>query len=255
MRRRAAGAAVRLRRCAAYVGAWRPEDARAQMPRMRTCSFFLAAAAAATLTLACDSSSADAPKEAPKAAAGAGTTAVIGKPAPDFKLKDLNGKDVSLASFKGKTVVLEWFNPGCPFVKKSHSVGSLVDLAKRHTKAGVVWLAINSGAPGKQGNELAMNTDAAKTWSLEHPILRDEAGTVGKAYGATNTPHMFVIDKRGVLVYAGAIDNSPDAEGKSPEGGKLINYVDAALEDVAAGKPVRTPTSKAYGCSVKYASS
>lgn len=210
----------------------------------------LALAAAATLLVpACNSSSADAPKAAPAAA-----TAAIGKPAPDFKLKDLNGKEVALSSFKGKVVVLEWFNPGCPFVKKSHGVGSLVDTAKRHTKNGVVWLAINSGGPGKQGADLAMNAEAAKTWSLEHPILRDETGAVGKAYGATNTPHMFVIDKTGVLRYAGAIDNSPDGEGKSPDGGKLVNHVDAALEDLAAGKPVRTPMTKAYGCSVKYAS-
>lgn len=211
----------------------------------------LALAAATTLVTACNSSSAEAPKAGTTPAAPA---AAVGKPAPDFKLKDLNGKEVSLASFKGKVVVLEWFNPGCPFVKKSHSAGSLVDTAKRHAKNGVVWLAINSSAPGKQGNELAINTEAVKTWSLEHPVLRDEGGTVGKAYGATNTPHMFVIDKKGVLVYAGAIDNSPDGEGKSPQGGTLTNFVDAALEDVAAGKPVRTPTSKAYGCSVKYAS-
>ena len=189
-------------------------------------------------------------KTAPPAAA----KAVLGKPAPDFALKDLAGKEVKLSSFKGKTIVLEWFNPGCPFVKKSHGVGSLVGTAKKHTKAGVVWLAINSGAPGKQGADLAMNTEAAKTWSLEHPILRDETGVVGKAYGATNTPHMFVIDKKGLLVYAGAIDNSPDGEGKSAEGGKLVNYVDAALEDVAAGKAVRTPATKAYGCGVKYGS-
>jgi peroxiredoxin len=180
--------------------------------------------------------------------------AEVGKPAPDFALKDLNGKEVKLSSFKGKTVVLEWFNPGCPFVKKAHTVGSLVDTAKRQAKNGVVWLAINSGAPGKQGNELALNVDSAKTWSMEHPILRDESGTVGKAYGATNTPHMYVIDKKGTLVYAGAIDNSPDGEGKSAEGGKLVNYVDAALADVAAGKAVATPTTKAYGCGVKYGS-
>jgi peroxiredoxin len=212
---------------------------------MRTLPPIVVAAAVAAIALACGSSSADAPKEPAKAAA-------VGKPAPDFKLPDLAGKQVSLASFKGKVVVLEWFNPGCPFVKKSHGQGSLVGLAKRHARAGVVWLAINSGAPGKQGADLAMNAEAAKTWSLEHPILRDESGAVGKAYGATNTPHMFVIDKKGVLVYAGGIDNSPDAEGKSPEGGKLVNYVDAALEDLAAGRPVRTPTSQAYGCSVKY---
>jgi peroxiredoxin len=215
-------------------------------------SLATAAACTAALLLGCDrTSSADSRSTPDKAAPG---PAAIGKPAPGFKLKDLNGKEVSLSSFKGKVIVLEWFNPGCPFVKKSHSQGSLVDAARRHTRNGVVWLAINSGAPGKQGNEVAMNVEAAKTWSLEHPILRDEDGAVGKAYGATNTPHMFVIDKAGVLVYAGAIDNSPDAEGKSPEGGTLIKYVDAALEDLAAGKPVRTPTSKAYGCSVKYAS-
>lgn len=181
-------------------------------------------------------------------------SAVVGKPAPDFALKDLSGKEVKLSAYKGKTVVLEWFNPGCPYVKKSHTVGSLVDTAKRHTKDGVVWLAINSGAPGKQGAAAAENTEAAKTWSLAHPILRDESGTVGKSYGATNTPNMFVIDKTGTVVYGGAIDNSPDGEKGSPEGGKLVNYVDAALADVAAGRPVATAVTKPYGCGVKYGS-
>lgn len=181
-------------------------------------------------------------------------SAVVGKPAPDFTLKDLAGKPVKLASFKGKVVVLEWFNPGCPFVQRAHSVGSLVDAARRNAKNGVVWLAINSGAPGKQGNDLAMNTEAAKTWSLAHPILRDETGTVGKAYGATNTPNMFVINKTGTVVYAGAIDNSPDGEGKSPEGDKLVNHVDAALGDLAAGRAVQTAVTKPYGCGVKYGS-
>jgi peroxiredoxin len=211
------------------------------MPPMRTLTMLVASAA---LALAGSSGQADSKLESP----------VVGKPAPDFTLKDLAGKDVKLSSFKGKVVVLEWFNPGCPYVKASHSVGSLVDTAKRRTKDGVVWLAINSGAPGKQGNELAMNTEAAKTWSLAHPILRDEAGTVGKAYGATNTPNMFVIDKTGKVVYGGAIDNSPDAEGKSPEGGKLVNYVDAALADLAAGRAVGTAVTKPYGCGVKYGS-
>jgi peroxiredoxin len=191
------------------------------------------------------------PSHADKQAA---PSSIVGKPAPDFALKDLSGKEVKLSASKGKVVVLEWFNPGCPFVKKSHSAGSLVGAASRTAKDGVVWLAINSGAPGKQGNELAINADAAKAWSLSHPILRDETGTVGKAYGATNTPHMFVIDKAGKVAYAGAIDNSPDGEGKSPEGGKLINHVDAALADLAAGRPVATAVTKAYGCSVKYGS-
>lgn len=183
----------------------------------------------------------------------AAAPAVVGKPAPDFTLADLDGKQVTLSSFKGKTVVLEWFNPGCPFVKKSHTVGSLIDTAKRHAKHGVVWLAINSGAAGKQGSDPKDNIAAVKTWSLAHPVLRDPTGATGKAYGATNTPQMFVIDSKGVLVYAGGIDNSPDAERKSPEGGKLVNYVDAALADLAAKRAVRTPTSKPYGCSVKYA--
>jgi len=184
----------------------------------------------------------------------AASSPVVGKPAPDFALKDLTGKEIRLSSYKGKVIVLEWFNPGCPFVKASHSVGSLVDTARRATKDGVVWLAINSGAPGKQGNELAMNADAARTWSLSHPILRDESGVVGKSYGATNTPNMFVIDKSFAVVYAGAIDNSPDGEAKSPQGGKLVNYVDAALGDLAAGRPVQTAVTKPYGCGVKYGS-
>lgn len=177
---------------------------------------------------------------------------VVGKPAPDFSLEDLQGNQVSLASFKGKVVVLEWFNPGCPFVKRSHTVGSLVGTAKRHTDAGVVWLAINSGAPGKQGAEVEANKAAAAAFKIEHPILLDPSGAAGKAYGATNTPHMFVIDKEGVVVYAGAIDNSPDGEGKSPTGGTLVNYVDAALDALAAGTEVATPVTKPYGCSVKY---
>lgn len=184
----------------------------------------------------------------------AASKAEVGKPAPDFALTDLDGKAVKLSAFKGKVVVLEWFNPGCPFVKKSHGVGSLVDTASRHTKSGVVWLAINSGGAGKQGADPKDNAAAVKDWKLTHPVLLDAAGTVGKIYGATNTPHMFVIDKQGTLVYAGAIDNSPDAEGKSPTDGKLVNYVDAAIEDLGAGRAVRTATTKAYGCSVKYGS-
>jgi peroxiredoxin len=183
----------------------------------------------------------------------AAAPAVVGKPAPDFTLTDLDGKQVKLSAFKGKTVVLEWFNPGCPFVKRSHTVGPLVDAAKRYMKQGIVWLAINSGAAGKQGADLKDNVAAKKTFALPHPILLDPSGATGKAYGATNTPHIFIVDKQGTLVYAGAADNSPDAEGKSPTDGKLVNYLDAALEDVAAKRAVRTPTSKAYGCSVKYA--
>jgi len=190
----------------------------------------------------------------PAAPAEAPSSPVIGKPAPDFTLEALDGTKVSLASFKGKTVVLEWFNPQCPFVVKSHTKGSLVGLAKKHIDAGVVWLAVNSSAEGKQGHDPAVNAQMAKEWGLTHPVLRDVTGAVGKAYGATNTPNMFVIDPSGTVVYAGAIDNSPDAEGGSPAGGTLINHVDAALADLAAGRPVATALTKPYGCGVKYGS-
>ncbi len=193
------------------------------------------------------------PHVAPQAATQAGRAA-IGEPAPDFELSDVNGKRVTLAEFKGKTVVLEWFNPQCPFVKLSHTKGSLAGFAhERDGKNGVVWLAINSGGEGRQGHGIEVNRTGAKTFGLDHPILLDPSGSVGRAYGATNTPHMFVIDSSGRLAYAGAIDNSPDAEGGSPTGGKLINYVEQALDELAAGKPVSVPKTQAYGCSVKYA--
>lgn len=179
--------------------------------------------------------------------------ATVGAPAPDFTLKDLDGKTVKLSDFKGKTVVLEWINPGCPYVRAAHTKGSLAGAAQRHAKKGVVWLAINSGAPGKQGAGVEVNREATKTFGMRNPVLLDESGKVGRAYGATNTPHMYVIDGTGKLVYAGAIDNSPDGEGQSPKGGKLVKYVDEALADLGAGRPVKTPQTKAYGCSVKYA--
>ena len=186
------------------------------------------------------------------ALASSALAADVGQPAPGFTLKDVDGNVHRLSDHKGQVVVLEWFNPGCPFVVNSHTKGSLVDTAARKTKEGVVWLAVNSAAPGKQGHGVEVNRAAAKTWSLSHPVLLDEAGDVGKAYGATNTPHMFVIGKDGKLAYQGAIDNSPDGERASPQGGVLVEYVSAALDDLAAGRPVRTAETKAYGCGVKY---
>lgn len=194
-------------------------------------------------------------KSAPAFAAPApAVAAVVGSPAPDFTLTDYDGKSVHLADLKGKTVVLEWFNPDCPFVKASHTKGSLRDSAKRHIAEGVVWLGINSSAPGKQGNDPARVAAGKQAFGLEHPILADATGQVGHLYGATNTPHLYVIDPKGILVYRGAIDNSPDGEGDSPEGGKLVNYVDAALSELAAGKPITTKETQAYGCGVKYGS-
>ena len=195
-----------------------------------------------------------APKSASVSEAKDAKKASVGAPAPAFTLPDLSGAQVSLASFKGKTVVLEWFNPECPFVKAAHGKGSLRDFAKKATAGGAVWLAINSGAPGKQGNAVDVNRAAVDKWALSHPVLRDEDGAIGKAYGATNTPQMVVIDPEGTIVYRGAIDNSPDGEGESPTGGKLVNHVEAALADLAAKRPVAVKETRAYGCSVKYAS-
>ena len=182
-----------------------------------------------------------------------GATAKLGEKAPGFVLKDLSGSDVRLSDFEGKVVVLEWFNPECPFVKASHEKGSLKGLAaKHHEKDDVVWLAINSGGEGRQGYGVEKNRAAVNKYSLPHPVLLDETGSVGRAYGATNTPHMFIVDKQGRLAYKGAIDNSPDGEGEAAPDGNLVNYVTQALSELARGKPVSTPETKAYGCSVKY---
>lgn len=189
---------------------------------------------------------------APAAAGVVTGKAEVGKPAPDFALKDLDGNEVRLSSFKGKTVVLEWFNPRCPYVRAAHTKGSLKDAAKRHTKDGVVWLAINSAGEGKQGFGVDASREGTKTYGMDHPVLLDPSGDVGHAYGATNTPHMMVIDPNGILVYRGAIDNSPDGEGESPTNGVLVRYVDEALAAVAAGKTPATTETKAYGCGVKY---
>jgi len=194
------------------------------------------------------------PRPAPAAAvAPAAKAAAIGEPAPDFTLPALDGSSVSLASFKGKTVVLEWFNPECPFVRNSYTKGSLVGTAEKHRSTGVVWLAINSGAPGKQGAGREKNLEARDEFGMKHPILLDESGAVGKLYGAKTTPHIFVIAPDGKLVYRGAIDNSPDGEREAPKDGKLVNYADEAIAAVAASRPPANPETEPYGCSVKYA--
>ena len=217
----------------------------------------LVAAACARSGDTAESSQTSAPKPAASAHWASAVVAAIapadlGRPAPDFTLPDLDGHTVKLSDSLGKIVVLEWFNPGCPFVNKTHTVGQLKDLASREMAKGVVWLAVNSAASGKQGYGAEANRAGKEKFKLPHPVLLDESGAVGHAYGAAHTPHLFVIDAKGVLVYAGAIDNSPDGEGESPTGGKLVNYVESALDDVRAGKPVRTPRTDAYGCGVKY---
>ncbi len=177
----------------------------------------------------------------------------IGQPAPGFTAKDGDGKTRSLAEFKGKTVVLEWTNGGCPYVKKHYDSSNMQGLQKSAAKDGVVWLTLVSSAPGKQGY---VAPGEAKTWKASTgagstALLLDPGGQVGKAYEAKTTPHMYVVDKAGKLVYMGGIDDQPTADPASLKGAK--NYVVAALADVKVGRPVATPTSKPYGCSVKYA--
>jgi hypothetical protein len=192
------------------------------------------------------------PQAVAAAAPAAPASAQLGQPAPDFTLPDLDGKAVSLAQFRGKPVVLEWFNPGCPFVRASHTVGSLKGLAASETAQGVSWLAINSGGPGKQGHGAEETRRMQSEYGMQHPVLLDESGSVGHLYDAERTPQLYVINAEGVLVYRGAIDNSPDGEGQSPQGGKLVNYVASALQAVRTGAPVDPAETKAYGCSVKY---
>jgi peroxiredoxin len=176
----------------------------------------------------------------------------IGQPAPNFTLKDSAGKDVSLADFKGRTVVLEWFNYGCPFVKKHYGSGSMQKLQQQATSDGVVWLSIVSSAAGKQGY-LAPGEAAAKQAELgmhSTALLLDPDGAVGHLYEARTTPDMFVIDAAGKLVYKGAIDDQPTPDPASLDGAK--NYVAAALAAIKAGQPVAPAQTKSYGCSVKY---
>lgn len=179
--------------------------------------------------------------------------ATVGAPAPDFQLKDATGKVVKLADFKGKHVVLEWTNPGCPFVVKHYGSQNMQSLQKEYTAKDVVWLSINSTAKGHYDYlEPTALTAKYKEWgSAQTAMLMDEAGTVGKAYAARTTPHMYVIAPDGKLVYAGGIDDKRSADPADVKTAK--NFVRAALSESMAGKPVSTATATPYGCSVKYA--
>jgi len=177
----------------------------------------------------------------------------VGKAAPDFTLTDINGNPHSLSAFKGRTVVLEWVNPECPFVIKHYDKsGNLPKTQQAAVKDGVVWLQINSGHPGAQGD-----FDPAKVadWQKRNATaatayFRDQDGKVGKLYDARTTPHLYVIDPGGTLVYAGGIDNIRSS--KVEDIARATNFVNAALSDLKAGQPVRTTSSQPYGCSVKY---
>jgi peroxiredoxin len=178
--------------------------------------------------------------------------ASIDKPAPNFTLVDISGKKHSLADYKGKYVVLEWNNWDCPFVKKHYSKGNMQQLQKTYGKKEVVWLTICSSGPGKQGyyEADAQKEKVAKSKSEATAYLIDSEGTVGKMYGAKTTPHMFVINPDGVLMYAGAIDDKPSTKTSDIEAAN--NYIQSCLEAALAGKDVETKTSTPYGCSVKY---
>ena len=176
----------------------------------------------------------------------------IGKAAPDFSLISTTGATNALSAFKGKYVVLEWTNFECPFVKKHYGTGNMQSLQKTYTGKGVVWLTINSSAPEKQGyfaaekwNEMIKEKGAAST-----ALLLDPDGKVGRLYGAKTTPHVFVINPEGVLIYMGAIDDKPTFKPEDVKTAK--NYVQMALDAAMEGKPVETPSTQSYGCSVKY---
>jgi peroxiredoxin len=174
-----------------------------------------------------------------------------GQPAPDFTLQDQTGTPRKLSDSKGKYVVLEWYNNGCPFVRRHYDAKNMQALQKKYTEKGVVWYTISSSAPGKQG-ALTPKT-AAKTWKKEgmsSTLLLDAQRDVAHLYGAKTTPHMFVIDPKGTLIYMGAIDDRPSTDPSDLKGAR--NYVSAALDAAMSGKPVPDPVTKSYGCSVKY---
>jgi len=179
--------------------------------------------------------------------------AKVGEPAPNFTATDSNGKVHSLSSYRGKFVVLEWHNQGCPYTQKHYNSGNMERLQKEWTQKGVIWLTVISSAPGTQGyvtaeqeNDYMRRMNAAPT-----AALLDATGDLGHLYGAKTTPQMFIINPDGVLIYDGAIDDKPTTD--EADIATSRNYVSLALSEAMAGKPVSAPTSRPYGCSVKYA--
>jgi peroxiredoxin len=182
----------------------------------------------------------------------AALAAKVGDPAPDFTATDSNGQSHHLADYKGKYVVLEWHNQGCPFTRKHYASGNMQHLQKEWTEKGVVWLTVISSAPGTQGYVTAPeeNDYVKKMNAVPTAVLLDPDGNLGHLYAAKTTPHMFIIDPKGVLIYNGAIDDHP-----TPDQGDIPNsknYVSEALEQAMSGKQVADPATRPYGCSVKY---
>ena len=176
----------------------------------------------------------------------------VGKAAPDFRLDDVNGRAVSLAGFRGKTVILEWNNPKCPTVKEHYESGTMQRTQAEAAAAGAVWLTINSSAKGRQGymTPAKAKAFAAGQQSRRTAYLLDPEGVVGRSFGATTTPHMYVINQQGTLVYRGAVSGKPSGTEAGVRGPN--NLVLAAISELNAGKPVSVPVSRPYGCSVKY---
>lgn len=186
------------------------------------------------------------------AAASALAAAAPGQPGADFSLTDISGKPRKLSDLRGKYVVLEWFNSECPFVQKHYESGNMQGLQKQYTAKGVVWLAINSTNPAHSNfRDEARSAQIVKDWKMNPTALSlDKDGKVGQAYGARTTPHMFVIDPKGTVIYAGGIDDKPTFSPADLKSAK--NFVAAALDESMAGKPVSAPSGHPYGCSVKY---
>src|SRR6266576_1159913 len=179
----------------------------------------------------------------------------VGSAAPDFSVPDVNGETHSLSQYKGKYVVLEWFNPECPFVKKHYGSGNMQKLQGEYTGKGVVWLTVDSSAPGAEGNLSPEQAQKVmKDWKTKQTaLLLDPEGKAGRAYGAKNTPNMVIINPEGKIAYEGAIDSK--ATPNPADIPSSTNYVKAALDQSLTGKPVSNPKTKPYGCSVKYKSS
>ncbi|HEY2103278.1 MAG TPA: thioredoxin family protein [Chthoniobacterales bacterium] len=176
----------------------------------------------------------------------------VGSAAPDFSVSDATGKTHSLSQYKGKYVVLEWFNPECPFVKKHYGSGNMQKLQGEYTGKGVVWLSVDSSAPGTEGNLSPEQAQKVmKDWNTKQTaLLLDADGKVGRSYNARNTPHMFVINPEGKIIYEGAIDSK--ATPNPNDIASSTNYVKVALDESMSGKPVSTANTRPYGCSVKY---
>ena len=179
---------------------------------------------------------------------------MLGQPAPAFRAVDAEGHMRTLAAFKGRTVVLEWTNNGCPYVGKHYGAGNMQRLQREATRDGVVWLTVISSAPGFEGYLTGPQARAwkAKVGAASSAVLLDGKGVVGRAYEAKATPHMFIIDGAGRIAYMGGIDDQPTSDPDSLKGAR--NYVAAALADLKAGRPVAEPVTRPYGCSVKYGS-